>query len=101
MYSLEALVYIPPTIITPPEPVSARLYTPVNLTCLVQGVPFPQIRWYKDGSEIRNEHASIYFLAELTVASRGYYHCTATIKYNTPIVTVSSDPVLVSITSKS
>ena len=101
MYSLEALVYIPPTIITPPQPVSARLYTPVNLTCLVQGVPFPQIHWYKDGSEIRNEHASEYLLAELTVASRGYYHCTATSEYYTPAVTVSSDPVLVSITSKS
>ena len=91
--------YVPPTISISPQSVTNLLYSPVNLTCTVQGSPVPLISWYKDGSEINGEHSGTYYISELTVDRRGLYHCTATSYFTDPPQIVSSDTVLVTITS--
>ena len=93
------VTYVSPIILTPPQSVASLLFSPVNLTCVVQGYPLPVITWYKDGSEITGEHSSTYYISELTVNRRGLYHCSATSYINNLPQTVSSSQVLVTITS--
>ena len=72
---------IPPIITSPPKPVYQAIYTPVNMTCLANGNPNPQIQWFKDGSQLSGRVLPYLYIPELEVQDRGYYHCTATAVY--------------------
>ena len=62
----------------------------------MEGNPIPDVTWYRDGSLITGQRLHFYYIPELLPSLRGYYHCVAS--YNGDMV--ESDPVLVSITSK-
>ena len=97
---LAAFVSFGPTIIRSPQPVSSPLFSPVNLSCIVEGNPTPRVDWYKDDQEIVGQHNTYYYISGLRLEDRGEYRCTATNQLESPHVTVSSTPALVTINSK-
>ena len=100
MYSpaIQPRVRILPIIISPPKPVYQRIYTPVNLTCQAIGHPIPQIRWFKDNSQLSGMVLPYLYIPELEVRDRGYYHCEAVAVYEDGSNdTVKSDRVVVNI----
>ena len=99
-FPLAATVSVGPTIITSPQPVSSPLFSPVNLSCIVEGNPTPRVDWYKDGREIVDQHNTHYYISGLRLEDRGEYWCTATNQLASPHITVSSTPALVTINSK-
>ena len=70
----------------------------MNLTCQAIGNPIPQIRWFKDNTQLSGMVQPYLYIPELEVQDRGYYHCEAVAVYEDGSnVTVSSDRVVVNI----
>ena len=90
---------IRPRITVPPRPISSQLHSIVNLTCIAEGNPQPNIEWYKDDVVIRDAKAFLYTF-ELGVNSRGWYTCRAVSNLEGGRSEQAiSDPVLVTIDS--
>ena len=50
----------------------------VNLTCkIIEGLPEPQISWYKDGDPLSGEKNTILILTDVTERDEGRYTCKA------------------------
>lgn len=71
----------------------------VTLTCGVEGIPQPNITWYKDDIQLVGEMSNTLILDEVGLDDRGRYHCNAT-NFNPnedtvkQLVDVSKDVVL-------
>lgn len=60
-----------------PQTTFVGLYQSASFTCTVSGNPQPNITWYKDGREILGQRLPRLRIAEVDLADRGAYHCTA------------------------
>nr|CAI5860889.1 unnamed protein product [Callosobruchus analis] len=60
----------------------------IELPCIVQGYPVPQVKWYKDGVEITNSEkmqitgVNTLFIRNVTKSDSGNYQCEATNAYS-------------------
>lgn len=99
---IEVIIEVEPDIIVQPVDTVGLLYNPVQLTCYATGSPLPIVRWYKEDVPITppNEHTPILEISELSINSRGFYHCTASSIISGIIVSVASTKVLLSIDGK-
>lgn len=61
------------------------------MTCIASGSPQPTLQWFKDGAPLVDETGSVLVFEEVSLSSRGIYHCTAT---NEEGVAVSAQVVL-------
>ncbi len=68
---------IPARITTPPQPLIKLLYSSINLPCIAEGTPEPNITWYKDGTKIPEQRLPFLYLPEFQIEDRGFYHCAA------------------------
>ena len=64
-------------IVTDPSDTSVSLFAPVELTCKVDGVPRPHIKWFKNGVEIKEEVLDVLRISEVDLNNRGIYSCSA------------------------
>lgn len=90
---------INPKITEYPKNTSGKLYSRVNLTCHVEGVPTPTIQWYKNNITISNDNKdpSVLVFQELNLNDRGFYHCEAQSWINGQIKSVKSPEVILNI----
>ena len=61
------LVYQPPRIIVPPEPITVLEGEPFSLNCIVQGKPTPQIKWSNNGQLLGEEGVTLQVCSKLQV----------------------------------
>ncbi|XP_068771088.1 hemicentin-2 [Struthio camelus] len=78
------VVMAPPRVEAPTQPVemSVVVGAPLELTCLVTGVPMPTVTWEKDGQLLAGPqlvvgNESIFRIESVEVASAGLYTCLA------------------------
>ena len=76
-----------------PQTTFVGLYQSASFTCTVSGNPQPNITWYKDGREILGQRLPRLRIAEVDLADRGAYHCTASAREGS----VTSDPAFLNI----
>ena len=90
---------INPKITEYPKNTSGKLYSSVNLTCRVEGVPTPTIQWYKNNVTFSNENKdpSVLLFQELNLDDRGFYHCEAHSWISGQIISVKSPEVILNI----
>ena len=68
----------------------------MRLTCVAEGYPEPEIRWYKDGTRIaplESSTSTSLVIEELRPNNRGFYYCEAV----NSVGTARSHTVLVNI----
>ena len=49
---LAVVIEVRPVIILQPQNITEALFSTVQLTCLAEGSPHPEIHWYKDGTKV-------------------------------------------------
>ena len=71
-----------------------------NLTCGAQGIPDPNITWFKDGVLLEGERNRTLTIREVDITDRGLYRCVA-VNFNpnnvVEIVTKNSSEAVVNI----
>ena len=78
-----------------PQNITGALFSTVDLMCLAEGSPQPEIHWYKDGAKmtLNSNTPSRLVIEELRPENRGFYHCQAknsvgTVKSRTALVNI-------------
>ena len=73
-----------PVIIRPPEAVEAEVNSSIMLTCVSEGVPPPEVTFYFNGEEMKNDDERITIdghivtIDQVDISDDGMYHCSAT-----------------------
>ncbi|XP_061680955.1 hemicentin-1 isoform X2 [Syngnathoides biaculeatus] len=75
--SFELSVLVPPSIQTGPKVIKVQMGHPVELLCIVQGVPKPSLSWTKDGRRYPTSPDGILTLGSVGLDDAGMYTCTA------------------------
>lgn len=68
---------VPPSISTTQQDVNIVLSTDKTITCNANGIPQPNIQWYKDQVPIINEISSTYTISTASAENTGLYACEA------------------------
>ena len=71
-----------PVIIRPPEAVEAEVNSSIMLTCVSEGVPLPEVTFYFNGEEMKNDeritiNGHIVTIDQIDKNDDGVYHCSA------------------------
>ncbi|XP_076007425.1 hemicentin-1 [Genypterus blacodes] len=75
--SIELSVWVPPTIQAGPRVMKVQVGYPVELLCLVQGVPEPTLTWTREGRSYPVSHDGSLMLNHVGLDDEGTYICTA------------------------
>nr|XP_061790885.1 hemicentin-1-like [Nerophis lumbriciformis] len=75
--SIELSVLVPPSIQAGPKVIKVQMGYPVELLCVVQGVPKPTLSWTKDGKKYPMSPAGSLILGPVGLDDEGTYTCTA------------------------
>lgn len=79
LWSTEVFEFTIVTIEEQPEPSSfPTFFSRVTLTCGAEGIPEPNITWYKDDVLLPGENSKTLVILEVQLSDRGRYHCNAT-----------------------
>lgn len=54
-----------------------ELSLPVVLTCGAEGIPEPNITWFKDSIRLEGERSRTLVISEMEITDRGLYRCKA------------------------
>uniref|UniRef100_A0A4W6D352 Hemicentin-1 n=1 Tax=Lates calcarifer TaxID=8187 RepID=A0A4W6D352_LATCA len=76
--SIELSVLVPPSIQAGPRVIKVQVGHPVELPCVVRGVPEPTITWTKDGKNYPVSHDGSLALRNVGLDDEGTYTCIAT-----------------------
>ncbi|XP_031169752.1 hemicentin-1 isoform X2 [Sander lucioperca] len=76
--SIELNVLVPPSIQAGPRVMKVQVGHPVELPCVVRGVPQPSLSWTKDGKRYPVSPDGSLALRNVGLADEGTYTCTAT-----------------------
>ncbi|GLD49762.1 hemicentin-1, partial [Lates japonicus] len=76
--SIELSVLVPPSIQAGPRVIKVQVGHPVELPCVVRGVPEPTLTWTKDGKNYPVSHDGSLALRNVGLDEEGTYTCTAT-----------------------
>ncbi|XP_071342317.1 hemicentin-1 isoform X2 [Trachinotus anak] len=76
--SIELSVLVPPSIQAGPRVIKVQVGHPVELPCMVRGVPEPTLTWTKDGKSYPVSHDGSLALRNVGLDDEGTYTCTAT-----------------------
>ncbi|XP_034738598.1 hemicentin-1 isoform X2 [Etheostoma cragini] len=76
--SIELNILVPPSIQAGPRVMKVRVGHPVELLCVVRGVPQPSVTWTKDGKKYLVSPDGSLALRNVGLADEGTYTCTAT-----------------------
>ncbi|XP_031715320.1 hemicentin-1 isoform X1 [Anarrhichthys ocellatus] len=76
--SIELSVWVPPSIQAGPRVMKVQVGHPVELPCVVRGVPEPTLTWTKDGKRYPVSSDGSLALRNVGLADEGPYTCTAT-----------------------
>ncbi|XP_022603168.1 hemicentin-1 [Seriola dumerili] len=76
--SIELSVLVPPSIQPGPKVIKVQVGHPVELPCVVRGVPEPTVTWTKDGKSYPVSHDGSLALRNVGLDDEGTYTCTAT-----------------------
>ncbi|XP_032380766.1 hemicentin-1 isoform X2 [Etheostoma spectabile] len=76
--SIELNVLVPPSIQAGPRVMKVQVGHPVELPCVVRGVPQPSVTWTKDGKSYPVSPDGSLALRNVGLADEGTYTCTAT-----------------------
>ncbi|XP_040895666.1 hemicentin-1 [Toxotes jaculatrix] len=71
-------VLVPPSIQAGPRVIKVQVGYPVELPCVVRGVPEPTLVWTKDGKDYPVSHDGSLALRNVGLDDEGTYTCTAT-----------------------
>ncbi|KAG7230562.1 hypothetical protein INR49_025278 [Caranx melampygus] len=75
---IELSVLVPPSIQAGPRVIKVQVGHPVELPCVVRGVPEPTLTWTKDGKSYPALHDGSLALKTVGLHDEGTYTCTAT-----------------------
>lgn len=98
-----ATLYLEPEFIVQPQDVNTTAGSMINLTCIAEGFPYPEIQWQKMNrtteqfEDIPGEESSNLVFVSVEFADFGMYRCVATVSFNGQIFVNFSDAALITV----